>query len=135
MKTIKFITFIALSFLAQFSNAQDFLGEWLVYATDAKGKSTINKFSLAENGTISIDYGNNNEVEVITSYTIAGNQILIKNNAKGSPCEGLLMVYEFQLDKIPSTIKVIEEQCSRGQRKGVVWRIEQVNTSLLAKKL
>ncbi|MEN0049956.1 MAG: hypothetical protein AAF806_23035, partial [Bacteroidota bacterium] len=69
------------------------------------------------------------------SYTIEGNQISIKNNAKGSPCEGLLMIYEFQLDQVPNTIKVIEEQCSAGKRTGIEWQITKVNTPLIAKKL
>ena len=135
MKTRPFILFTALLFLAQFGSAQDFLGDWLVYATDTKGNSTINKFSLAANGTISIDYGNDEEVEVITSYSIAGNQLLIKNTAKGSPCEGLLMIYEFQLDEVPNTIKVIEDQCSLDQRKGAVWKSRRMNYTNTLKNL
>lgn len=134
MKIIKFLVFLSLLLLSQISNAQDLLGDWLIYTTTTNGKNLTNRFSLAENGIIHIDYENNKEIEVVTTYRLEDNRLLIENTAKGSPCEGLVSIYEFQLESTISRIKVIKMPCSLGKQEGKIWQIERLNTPLLAEK-
>lgn len=109
---------LALFFLTTpfFLSAQSMVGDWTYQGPGPDGKEITNTMTMKEDGTLSVDFGSDGQVEVVAAYTIEGDQITINDTLEQSPCYGKAGVYTFKIDGDNITITLVEDACDLRRR-------------------
>lgn len=111
MKTHIFL-FAMLFLMTSFAlSAQSIAGDWAFERTAPDGTKVTNTMSMKEDGTFTVDFASDGQVNVLGTYTIDGNKITISDTPKESPCYGMLGVYNFKLAGDTATITLVEDAC------------------------
>ncbi|PHN02489.1 hypothetical protein [Flavilitoribacter nigricans] len=116
MKIPHSFTIVFFTITPFFLTAQSMVGDWTYSGPGPDGEELINTMSMKEDGSLSVDFGSDGQIEVVASYTIEGKQITINDVSEQSPCHGKAGVYEFALDGDNVTITLVEDACELRRR-------------------
>ncbi len=115
-----FLVCMALS-LGAFS--QNFVGDWTIEVPDKDGNMVPLKLTIAENGTYTVDFGMDGQVEVNGQYEAAGDQMTIwDTDGSAGGCEaGAKGIYTFVVTDTELKMTRVSDECeTRGGPDGVM---------------
>ena len=118
MKRSKLIIAVFTLFTPFFLSAQSVVGDWLMDAVAPDGSLVKNKLSIKDNGIMEIDFGNDGTVNVVTSYTVDGDKISLKDTSEDSPCYNVVGVYQFKIKGNTNTVRLVDDPCEARRGEG-----------------
>ncbi len=87
MKFFQLIALLILFTLPADLMGQSLTGSWKIEGADPEGNAFIIKAQMTEDGTYSLDWGNDGKVEVKGTFTVEGDQVTIQDT-EGNECKG-----------------------------------------------
>jgi hypothetical protein len=111
MKNARFLPILFLLFSPFFLQAQDFLGAWTMSGTTPEGQTITNTVAFNADGTMTIDFGSDGQVEVTSTYTHNGSQVSVSDTDKASDCYGKVGVYNVTVSGDTFTAVLVNDPC------------------------
>ena len=111
MKNLKFVLFSLLFSFPLLMTGQSFTGDWLFEGTAEDGTKMTNRISVKDDGTMTVDFGNDGTEEVQMTYTMDGNKVSMVDHNEQSPCKGITGTYEVNVQGDICNVKLIEDAC------------------------
>lgn len=112
---------VALLFCLPFSlAAQDFVGDWTMKMPADNGDMVDVHLSIKGDGSYTVDFGKDGNVEINGNYQNDGNQITVWDDGTGDGCpKGAKGVYNWAIEGDKMTMTRISDACtSRGGPEG-----------------
>ncbi|WP_116126359.1 hypothetical protein [Lewinella sp. IMCC34183] len=107
-----YLTSLLLFFAAASTlSAQSLTGQWTYALTTPSGETLHNLLIVKDDGTITIDMGTDGEVDVVSEYTIDGNEITVHATEAEDPCYDTPGVYRFTREGDTVTLTAIDDPC------------------------
>lgn len=120
MRMIRFL-FLSLIFLFPLAlSAQSIAGAWMMTVPTDDGGTSMIKLMIKDNGTFTVDFGNDGSVDINGQYETSGDQItVVELDGDGASCKGVKGVYQFTVDASNFVMTRVSDSCeSRGGPEG-----------------
>ena len=120
MKNLKMFCTALVLILPLFMFAQRSLeGSWTTTFPGQDGSAVVAKLVIGEDGTYTVDFGADGQVEINGTYKTDGNQIIIRDMGEGpDACNGK-GVYNFTVDDVAMVMERVSDECpNRGGEAG-----------------
>lgn len=97
-------------------SAQSVAGTWTEQITTPDGEQVTSTFVMTDEGILTVDFTSDGQIDVMSTYTTDGSQIIVVDTMNESPCKGKKGVYNFKIDGDTITISLVEDGCDLRRR-------------------
>jgi hypothetical protein len=126
MNASKLLLFSILFMASGSLSAQSLVGDWTMEAYTSDGTKVTNKISFKADGSMTVDFRSDGNVDVHANYSMDGDKLSISDTAEQSACYGKVGVYQVSLNGDEATIKVVDDPCDQRRGEGKPVKVKRI---------